>query len=273
MAAAKNSSSHEIPAWATALILLLVLAGGGWGMYRYFEDGSGGLSASAAMSLTDANVVTPPGLPRGPGQWQGQRPRPPTFGQFAAQIAAGMPDGVMPMGNGYMVKAGVVRLNVDRPNGNGGNADWRYRYSYTLLNMISPDDIDILRTARRAVNDPDVAKEAGVTADQVQQLRPLTFAGGMVVDQADREKIAALFVAWLSASGRSTSAAPGPATRPITAVPVTPQAKAAEQQLVVALADMGNRQMGPTRQSFAERAAKVHAILGDATLQKLKPTG
>jgi hypothetical protein len=54
---------------------------------------------------------------------------------------------------------------------------------------------------------------------------------------------------------------------------VTPEAKAAEQQLIAALADLGARQMGPTRQGFADRAAKVHAILGDATLQKLKPTG
>jgi hypothetical protein len=264
----QTNQSQGLPTWVTALILLLLLVGGGWGMWRYFEGGSGASSATADMDLTDGNVVSPPGVPTGQGF--GRRQRQPNFAQFAAAIAANMPDGVMPTGSGYLIKAGTARLDIDRPNLRG---DWRYRFSYAIPNLIPPDQQEVLRAARRVTNDPAAAQQAGVTADQIQQLRALGFGGGMVVDQPDRNQISTLFHAWLSATGRSATTAPLASTRPITAIPTTPEAQAAEQKLLAALADIGKRQIDPTRQSLADRASHIHAILGDGPLQKLKPPG
>ena len=181
-----------------------------------------------------------------------------------------LPDGFTPLGDGYRVKAGTVRLDIERPN---VNADWRYRFSYAIPELFPPDQIQVMRTARLALTDPAAAQKAGVTADQIQQLRGIAWGGAMAVDPPDRTKISALFVAWLAASGKSATAAPAAATRPITAIPATPEAKAAEQQLVAALIALGKRQLDPTRQSFATRAQQVHTILGDGLLQKLKPPG
>ena len=270
-----SPSSNRLPAWLTALILLLVLAGGGWGAWRYFDGGSGDVPASAAMALTDANVVAPPGVPGGQRPWQGRAPgQGPNFAQFAARFAANMPDGILPAGNAYLVKAGTVRLDIDRPNGNGPRGDWRYRFSYAIPDLIPPDQAMLLRTARRALTDVAAAQKAGATAQQIQQLRAILGGGmggaGMVVDAADRAKISTLFHTWLAASGRSATTAPSPSTRPISA---SPEAKAAEQALVSALADLGKRQLDATRQSLSDRAGRVHAILGDGLIQKLKPPG
>jgi hypothetical protein len=182
-----------------------------------------------------------------------------------------MPDGVMPAGNAYLIKAGTVRLDVDRPNGNGPRGDWRYRFSYAIPDLIPPDQAMLLRTARRVVTDAAAAQKAGATAEQIQQLRATAGGTGMVVDAADRAKIAALFHAWLVAAGRSATTAPSPTTRPI--LTTSPQAKAAQQDLVAALADLGKRQLAPTRQSLIDRAGRVRAILGDGLIQKLKPPG
>jgi hypothetical protein len=265
-------SSYSLPMWLTALVLLLVLFAGGWGAWRYFDGGNGDVPASAAGALTDANVVAPPGVPGGQGPWQGQRP--PNFAQFAARIAANMPDGIMPAGNAYLVKAGTARLDIDRPNGNGPRGDWRYRFSYAIPDLIPPDQAIILRTGRRALTDAAAAQRAGATAEQIQQLRTIPGGGvggtGMVVDAADRAKISTLFHAWLAASGRSTTTAPSPSTQPMAA---PSGAKAAEQALVTALSDLGKRQLAATRQNLMDRAGRVRAILGDGLIQKLKPPG
>ena len=258
--------SRGLPSWITALILLLALVGGGWGLWHYFEGSGGDLPPSAAAMLTDANIDGPP-LPRP------NRQRPPNFGQFAARFAANMPDGIMPAGNAFRVRSGTARLDIDPGNGNNNRDGWRYRFSYASPNVESPEQLAIFQAARRAINDPAAAGKLGVTAGQIQQLRGVQNGGiqnaVMVVDAADRAKIITLFRAWLTATGRSLS----PTTRPISLPAPGPAASAAEQQLLTALADIGNRQLASTRQSYAERAQRIQAILGDGILQKLKPTG
>jgi hypothetical protein len=268
-----NDESKGLPNWLSASIIILVVAGGVFALWRYFEGGSGDMPASASISLTDANVVGP-GVPRerGPG-------RPPNFGQFTSRMAANMPDGIMPAGNAYLVKAGTVRLDVDRQTGANNPGGWRYRFSYALPNLVPPDQVLVLRTARRAMGDAAAAQKAGVTAEQLQQLRNAMNGGvAMVVDAPDRARISTLFDAWLAASGRSPTTAPAgmAATRPITApspLANLPQAKTAEEELLAALNAVGTKQLDPTRQAVASRVQHIHAILGDQLLQKLKPTG
>jgi len=286
MPSPSDSSGKEkqgVPNWLSASIIILVIAGGLWALWHYFESGNGELPASAAISLTDANVIGP-AVPRERGMG-----RPPNFGQFASRMAANMPDGIMPAGNAYLIKAGTVRLDVDRQSGHenpGGSnpGGWRYRFSYAIPNLVPPDQVLVLRTARRAIGDAAAAQKAGVTAEQLQQLRTAINGGAaMVVDAPDRAKISTLFEAWLTASGRSPASAPPTtapeglaATRPITAsspLANSPLAKAAEDQLLAALTALGNRQLDPTRQAVASRVQHIHAILGDVLLQKLKPTG
>jgi hypothetical protein len=266
----KSNSSRGLPNWVSALVLLLVLMLGGWGLWRYFVGGSGQLSAASAASLTDANVVGP-NIPRQPGQWQ----RPPNngnnFGQFAARFAANLPDGIIVVNNGYLAKAGTIRVEFDSPNGNNpSGANWRSRFSYTTQDVTSPQEADILRAARLATTNAVAAAKAGVTADQIQQLRAIQIGNGLAVSTADRGSITALFRSWLAVAGRSATTAPSPATRPSQVLTSTPESKAAEQKLLGALAAIGNRQ---PRQTSAARAQRVQSILGDALLQKLKTGG
>jgi hypothetical protein len=268
--ASDSKSPRGLPNWLSLLILLLVLAGGCWGVWRWFEGGSSALPTSAAVALTDANVDGP-ALPR-------QRmPRPPNFGQFAARFTANMPDGIMATGNAYLVKSGITRLDIDGGNGRGngrgngpGNGrndreDWRYRFSYAIPDVESPAEMTTLQAANRVRNDPAAAQKLGVTDAQIQQLRQLR-AAGMVVSPADRAKISTLFHAWLVATGRPAS----PSTQPIGLPAPSAQSKSAQDQLLAALADIGNRELGPTRQSYSDRASRISTILGDGLLQKLK---
>jgi hypothetical protein len=274
---AQPKPTRGLPKWAALLILLLVVTGAGWGVWRYFE-GPGELSAAAEAKLTDTNVDGP-ALPRGNGGWgaRGARQRPPNFGQFAARFAMSMPDGIIPAGNGFVIKSGTVRLNIDSANGRNNRADWRFRYAYTNQNIETPPEINAFQAARRAINDPAAAQKLGTTQMQIQELRGLSNNGGggggggagMVVDASDRARISALFHTWLVATGRSTS----PTTRPVSLPAPTPQAKTSEEQLLAALADIGKRQLEPTRRDYAQRAQRISAILGDGTPQKLKPAG
>ena len=193
----------------TLLLLLLVLAAGGWGAWRYVLGNNGGLPPSMAAKLTDANVDGPP-IPRP------MRQRPPNFGQFAARFAANMPDGIVPTGRAYLIKSGTARLNVDPGNGNNIRGEWRYRFSYAIPDIESPEEMRTLQAVRRVLNDPSAAQKMGVSQEQLQQLR--TLGGiGMAVRPADRTRIIALFQAWLTASGRSTPSADSVPLPPLSA--------------------------------------------------------
>jgi hypothetical protein len=209
-----RKTSREIPSWVSSLILLLVLVAGAWGIWRYFEGDSATLHASAAESLTDTNVDGP-ALPR---MYGGRPRRPPNGwpnrGGLAAMIASNMPDGIMPTRNGFLVKSGTARLDVERANGNNNRDQLRYRFSYATGDLAPADEMEALRIGRRAMNDPAAAK-LGVTQQQIQQLRNLPMGAGMVVEASDRARIGVLFHEWLAASGLANS---GPSTRP-TAIP------------------------------------------------------
>jgi hypothetical protein len=258
-----SDAPKGVPNWLSALIILLFISAGLWGIWQYFEGGVA-VSATDVARLNDANVVGP-ALPRAP---RGQGPRMGNGGGLAALFSGAMPDGIgtMPGNNGYFVKAVNVRLVAA---GNGDN--WRYRFNYIADNLIPPDQRQILWLGRRAANDPNPSA-LGVTPQQLQQLRALPFAG-MVVEPADRTQIAAMFQAWLVASGQGTArATTAPVNRPVIpgSLSTTPDAKAAEQKLVAALIDLGKRQLGATRQAEIQHVQQVRSILGGQLLQKLK---
>jgi hypothetical protein len=265
----QQARTREIPTWASVLILLLAIAGGAWLLWSYFTGGSGGeLPAAAAVKLTDANVDGPP-IP-GNGRHH----------HFVAPImvpGANIPDGIMPITNGYLIKSGVARLNVERvaqlgaaqqggtqPGGRAqATADWRYQFSFSLPQILAPDDLQTLRAGRRAMFDPS-AQALGVTAAQIQQLRDARVGGiGMNVDSADRARIAALFQQWLDARGK-TGGATQPAGQP---------AIDAQHNLLAALADIAAREVEPARKAAAARASQIRTLLGDTVLQKLKQNG
>ena len=229
--AATSASSPSEPAeprmplraWLALAVMLATVAGVGYLLYdRLF--GSGG---SASGDLVD--VI--------PGR------------RLAGAItqAQMQPDGVRELGsNSYQVKAGDARVNVRRAK---ADAEWTYNFTYQRRDLLTPE-VDAALTARwRLPRDSAYAKSLGVTPEQIARLDELPGREGMVVADADRARVKALFEAYVKA--------PPPRDAETTAI-------------VEALREIGDRSLEPTRTAMAERAAMVQAILTPDQLAKFR---
>ena len=258
-AISKDASKARAKRSLTASLILL-LVGLGVGGWMYLHRGAGRVPSDAGP-LQNVIADSPPGVqPR----WFGFR-RPPNprnaLQNLARRAAAAAVDGVAVNGNGYLVSAGTSHLEATPAARNG---QWQYRYYYLNEQIATPAQIELYQAMAHA-REPAIATKAGVTTDQLDKLRKVP-GGGMVVAAADRENIGKLFTAWLNAAGRNHVPA---ASQPTTAV--TPaSAKPAETALVKALGALGQKQLAPSKQNAADRAAQIRSILGDAEIAKLK---
>ena len=219
----QQTERMPLRAWRAMAVMLATVAGVGYLLYdRLFGGGSG-----ASRDLVD--IVPGRGLPGGMAQPRLQ------------------PDGVRELGsNSYQVKAGDARINVRRAK---ADAEWTYNFTYMRRDLLTPD-VDAALTARwRLPRDSAFAKALGVTPEQIKQLDELPGREGMIVTDADRARVKALFEAYVSAP---------------------PPREAQTTALVNALREISDTSLQPTRATMADRAAKVQAVLTPEQLAKFR---
>src|SRR5688572_6748802 len=157
-------------AWLALAVMLATVAGVGYLLYDRLFGGD-----VESRNLVD--IFPMRGLPGGIGQPQVQA------------------DGVRELGsNSYQVKAGDARVNVRRAK---ADAEWTYNFTYQRRDLLTPE-VDAALTARwRLPRDSAFANSLGVTPEQIKQIDELPGREGMIVTDADRARVKALFEAYV----------------------------------------------------------------------------
>ncbi len=222
------AEQRNLTAWVSGVLLVVMLFAAGWVIV-------GSLSGSSADSK-DLTPVMPPGM----------RLRN-LFGQQAPQAPQVPRDGVRVRPNdSYLVRSGAYTLNANKSAKDG---TWSLRFT-TDRNDILTAEQDAAFTARwRFTHDSAYAKSLGVTPEQIAKLGEIPGKGGLIIGQAERDRLQHLIEAH--------AAAPAP--------------KEKEQAaLVAALAEIGEGSIEPTRKDLLDRVEKVRAILTPEQLAKFK---
>ena len=212
-------------AWLALAIMLATVAGAGYLMYQRLFGG-----ASDSPDLVD--IMPMRGIAA-------------NFGQPPVQA-----DGVRELGpNSYQVKAGDARANVRRAK---SGEPWTFNFTYVRRDLITAEQDAALTARWRLPRDAAYAKALNVTPEQIKQLEGLPGREGMIVTDADREKVASLFGAYLQAA---------------------PPREAQTTALVDALREIGERSLQPTRDALADRAARIQTVLTAEQLAKFRRPG
>ena len=233
-----ESGPRPLPIWASVPIVLVSLAVGGWIIHWYVGTR---VRADEPRLLGDpAAVARGTAASPGPG--------------FAAAAAGG--------GNRANARRVVtkVRADGDRTSyeAHTGTAQLRwvsfaggkppqvtsvtYFGGDRALAGFVPDPV--LRTIRGAaqMTDGAAAKATGLTAEQARKLQPLAGTGTMRVSDADRATLSAAVTAYLAAAAANREAT-------------------ARAALLSTLDAIAARSRTATRDEYADRAAKINAIV------------
>jgi hypothetical protein len=119
-------------------------------------------------------------------------------------------------------------------------------------NVLPPD----ARVLIRMVSDPGLAAAAGglkMTPDQVKQVVGFRaqLQGGMKIEPADRDKLAADWKAWTSAKDAAAKSA-------------------AEKPLLVTMKEVGHRSVDATRKQYSDIAEQIRKIVNDDQINRYK---
>jgi hypothetical protein len=159
-------------------------------------------------------------------------------------------DGVRELGaNSYQIKAGDARVNVRRTK---ADEPWTYNFTYQRRDLLTPEQDAALTARWRLPRDAAYAKSLSVTPEQIKQLEDLPGREGMIVADTDRARVGSLFEAYVKAA---------------------PPRQGETTALVDALREIGERSLQPTRDTLADRAAKIQAILTPEQLAKFRRPG
>jgi hypothetical protein len=190
------------------------------------------IGMALAVLLTIAIVVVVFWQQRGPGEGRDGDTR-------------GVPDGrpasgLEEMGDGYWrAYYGPVVVEVT------GMPARDFNFRMRPWAMIDEDTRVLVRSQRMLVQDPNAAKAIDLTPEQVEKLKALE-PPRMVIDDADREKVIAFWHAWEKADA---------AHKP-----------AAQDEILNALRDVGQKSIEPTKKAWTDAAAAVKKTL---TLQQM----
>ena len=166
-------------------------------------------------------------------------------------LERGADDGVQKRGeNRWQVRAGNAWLGVDKDPAGKLALEFRFwRYDF-----LPPDTMDTLVKVQRLVRDPAMAKQIGVTPDQLARLRDIRSQAKVDLPPADADHLRGLWPAYESEK--------------------EPKAKqAAEIKLIRALNEVARRLEGPTAQSAVERAERARQALKPEQWQQFDKAG
>lgn len=210
----ESQAVASTPRWAGILVALLLLsamcAASGWWFWSYLHQPS-----QAELMPVPGEDVFVRGISVQPS-------RPPSD-------VSRLPNG------GWRIVAGEVILNASvHPQ----TRQWTFQLNYRKPDLMTPEQSAALVARFRLTNDPAFARSLKVTEEQVKRLREVPAGTGMVVSQADMEKVKA---AW----DRYTAA-------------MQPDNLKSLQEV---LREVGQSSLQPTRQAIAQRVEQIQSIL------------
>lgn len=220
----------RLPGWLAVLIVACVAAGFiylGWSMLRpppavdlsQYESNEGRRAAANRQTNTTRPVA----------------PTPP-------------PDGVTIEGNGNgaaRVGSFSVRFLVNDPK------KPRIVPGVSGRPQMSPDARKAVRARNVALNQAELRKAAGVTDEQIKQLRPMVFQNPKVVDAAGRAELLSLWAAYRVADA---------AGRP-----------AAEKAVLDAATRLAAQNVAASSSAYDALAARIQSVLTAEQMTKLVP--
>ncbi|HSV15155.1 MAG TPA: hypothetical protein VLI90_12925 [Tepidisphaeraceae bacterium] len=181
--AARISEPQPIPIWASVLVILLCLGGGGWIMHWYVTSDP----LSHETKLLDPGVI-PAAPTRTPPSARGNN-------MAAAQAA---PAVRKQDDTSWWVHAPEAAMLIDTK----AKPPTIKVINYTNYEFVPQEDRTRIISARRIARDDAVAKSLDLTPDQVTKMRGLTAQIGMVTDPADLENLKNLWTAYDAASNK-----------------------------------------------------------------------
>lgn len=182
------------------------------------------------------------------------RPRQADLAEVAPGRGMGAPgrgggwDGVRQNRNGnYMARAGeflMVAAKGKNPN------QWDLRMNFPGQSLFSPEDTAALTARMQILANPVWVKSLNLSPDQLKQLKQIPGGNGLIVSDADLARLRQLFEAYLA--------------------PSLPKDQT-ENDLLLAVREVGNGSLASTRASGAERAARVREILTAEQISHFMP--
>jgi hypothetical protein len=183
LATAVPAEPSPIPIWASVLVILLCLGGGGWIMHWYVTTDP----LSHETKLLDPSVI----------------PATPTRSQPSARMnavaAAAAPAIRKQDDTSWWVHAPEAAMLVDTKS----KPPAIKVINYTNYEFVPQEDRSRIISARRIARDDAVAKSLDLTPEQVTKMRGLTAQIGMVADPADLENLKNLWTAYDAASNKA----------------------------------------------------------------------
>lgn len=156
----ETTQARGLPAWASALVIVIALGGGAGIFYWFFTHGPGGNEA----------VV----LDRGPE------------------------DGVKALKGGrtWNVTSGNTVMKVSKMPG----GDLATKFGYLQYDFLAPGEFAVLSKGRRLAADGAMADSLGLSSEQTDQLKEQVRRGfNFTVADEDHKRLLDLFHAWLDA--------------------------------------------------------------------------
>ena len=169
-----------LPIWASLLVILLCLFGGGWMVHWYVTTDS----LSHESTILDGN-------PRSSAAAREIRRRLPTV---VEQPAVRQQDQ-----NTWWVHAPEAAMLISQPSGSPPTIN---AINYVSYDFVPQDNKNKIIYARRIVADSAVSATIHVTPDQLAQLRKLTSQIRMVTEPDDREALKALWIEYQSSTDK-----------------------------------------------------------------------
>jgi Spy/CpxP family protein refolding chaperone len=163
----------------------------------------------------------------------------------------GPDDGVQKRGDGrWQVRAGNAWLGIEKDPAGKPSLEFRFwRYDF-----LPADAMDTLVKVQRLVRDGAMARQIGLTPQQLTQLRDIRAQGKAELPPADAERLRGLWSGYEATSD--------------------PKAKqAAELRLIRALDEITRRLEAPATQSGVERAERARKVLRAEQWQQFDQAG
>ncbi len=223
-----------MPGWATVAVVASCLVGGAWLLW-WFVAGS----APRERTVTFSAVPREARRARGGGGGAVSS----MFRQLTKSAS-----GVLVVRDGeWRVKSGDAVMRVQK------RADGGYdrNFYYDRDGLVPPEELALLTFRASVVNDDAAARAAGITPRQMEAFKKLQNQTGMVIADADRQQLAAIWEAH--------AASPDPKVK-----------TDREQAMVERLGAIGKQNLEATKQQMMGRAALVKSLLTPEQLKRVR---